>query len=545
MKQYDIIVIGGGVNGCGVARDAALRGLKVLLLEKNDFSAGTTWASSGMIHGGVRYLFHDVETTKRACEDSGYIQKIAPHLLFRIPFLAPMMRTKSAAFDRFMLEGMKTFFEAYDAFQPMKRGKPSLSLNPEQVRRLEPMIQADISGAASIDEWGIDCPRLCLLNALDAAKNGADVYNHAEVVEFIKEGNAVKGVTYRDKSGRIEKAEAKLVVNASGPWSPKVAKMAGGEIKLRPAKGVHVVFPGRVSHFAVIVEAADKRQMFIMPHENTTMIGTTDDDFYGDPDDIPATLDEVRYLIQAVARFIPAVKYMRPMRVISAIRPTIHEWGKLEDALTREHEIIDHAKQGAPGMISLIGGKLASYRVMSEETVDVAMRMIGGEGKCSTHISKLPGGDFVPKAEDLAAKYGVSIAVARRLSYRHGSLASEVLELMKQKPQYRRVICECEPVIEAEIRWAIRSEMAYTIGDITRRTRLGDGPCQGRDCVFSAGVILGEELGMSEADVMTEIKAWHDKRRFEQHAVLKSFIPQTTMTQASFADLFKQAASKR
>jgi len=543
---YDLIVVGGGVNGCGIARDAAIRGLKVMLVEKGDFSAGTTWASSGMIHGGPRYLLDDINITKRSCTDSGYIQKIVPHLIFRIPFFMTVLKTGIAPVDWFMLEATKTFTEVYDHYQPLKGGKPSLKFSAEQVSRIEPLIKADLKGAISFDEYGIDCPRLCLVNALDAKERGATVYNHTEVIEFLKTDSAVTGVRLKHRDGSVEDAFAQVVVNATGPWAPQTANMAGGNVKLRPAKGVHIIYPGRVSNFAITFSTADGRMIFIMPHENISMLGTTDDDFYGDPDDIHVLWDEVRYLHEAAARIIPAIERLRPMRVIAGIRPTIFEWGKLEDKLTRDHDIVDHGKtDNLDGLYSMIGGKLASYREMSEEMVDVVMKKLGRTAPCQSHKLSMPGGDAQSDPKALAETYGQPLAVTRRLAFRHGSRAQRVLELMKEKPAYSRIIDHDEPVTEAEIRYVIREEMAFTIGDITRRTRLGDGPTQGRDSVFAAGVILGEELGLSTQQVLDEVQTWFNRRWKEQHAVMKGSMAQAVNIQASLADVFAQREGRQ
>ena len=161
--EHDVIIVGGGVNGCGIARDAALRGLRVLLAERNDLAKGASGANTGMIHGGIRYLRYDVKTTKLACTDSGYIQAIAPHLLFRIPFLMPVF--EGDVFGRFLLEGAEIFFEAYDAYQPLKRGKPHTRLSKQEVLALEPGLASDVTGAVTMDEWGIDPFRLVVANA--------------------------------------------------------------------------------------------------------------------------------------------------------------------------------------------------------------------------------------------------------------------------------------------------------------------------------------------------------------------------------------------
>src|SRR4051794_29037079 len=169
----DVIVIGGGVNGVGVARDASLRGLKVALFERNDIAFGASGNSSGMIHGGPRYLTYDPAVTKTSCQDSGNIQAIAPHLLFRIPFLMPIEPGK---YQKILFQLIDGFFEAYDRYQPLKRGKQHARLRPDEIRALEPGIRGEILGGYSFDEWGIDGARLCVAHAVDAMERGAQIF---------------------------------------------------------------------------------------------------------------------------------------------------------------------------------------------------------------------------------------------------------------------------------------------------------------------------------------------------------------------------------
>src|SRR5207253_2519021 len=293
VRSYDLLVIGGGVNGTGIARDAAMRGLRTMLVEKKDFAAGSSGANSGMIHGGIRYLMTDPQVTRLSCLDSGYIQKIAPHLLFRIPFLYPVQPSRPghpSLKDRAFLYGADIYFEAYDRYQPLKNGKAHTRLTDE--------------------------------------------------------------------------VRARVVFNAGGPWAPRIAALAGVEVKIRPSKGVHVTLDRRLSNYGIICKAIDGRDVFVMPHEDSSIIGTTDDDFYGDPDDLFVTQDEVQYLLQAVEHTFPAVRKARVLRAWAGIRPTLYAYGPLEDALSRDHAIYDHEKDGAPGFFSIVGGKLASFRAM-------------------------------------------------------------------------------------------------------------------------------------------------------------------------------------
>ncbi len=186
--MYDLIVIGGGVNGTGIARDAAMRGLSVALFEREDFGVGASGNSSWMIHGGLRYLLADPSVTRESSTDSGYIQRIAPHLIFRIPFLYPVLEggRGSRLATRAYLYGAQAYVGLYDRYQKLKRGKPSTRLSGEEARRLEPLLRPDVVGAVTLDEWGIDAYRLCVLNALHARDLGARLHTYTEVVGLLR-----------------------------------------------------------------------------------------------------------------------------------------------------------------------------------------------------------------------------------------------------------------------------------------------------------------------------------------------------------------------
>lgn len=520
--SYDVIVAGGGINGVGIARDLALRGVSCLLLEKKDFSAGTSSASSGMIHGGPRYLLHDKEVTRLACLDSGYIQKIAPHLLFRIPFLYPVYQEpgETKLQGILLLEGVEAFFEAYDRFVPLKNGRPHTRLTAEEAILLEPSLPAKgLLGAVTFDEWGIDVPRLCVANAVDAAERGAHVLNHAEVIGVERGGNAFRAITFRDTlTGEVRRAEGKLLINATGPWAPRFAAMAGLDVKLRGGKGVHIVLDRRLFNVALATKAIDGREIFILPYENTSVIGTTDDDFFGDLDDQRATEDEIKYLLEGVATIFPAVREARMTHSYSGVRPTLYQRKVYEDHLSREHEVLDHEERdGVSGIISLIGGKLASYRIMAEETSDLACAKLGRSEKCSTHSAPLPGGDRLPDVAELAAKSGLDAYSVSRLVYRHGSRAERILDSVRAQPGLGALVCACEPVTAAEIRYVVEHEMARTLSDVRMRTRWSSGPCQGTNCLIAAGALLGalkaEGMGDVDANGPTEdasrfLKEW-------------------------------------
>jgi glycerol-3-phosphate dehydrogenase len=518
-ERVDVVVIGGGINGTGVARDLALRGLRVVLFERNDLAFGASGNSSGMIHGGARYLLQAPKVTESSSRDSGYIQRIAPNLLFRIPFVMPL---RSGAQGRVMVELIDAYFRAYDDYQPLKRGEPHCRLDAGELARLEPGLVGSFVGGVTFDEWGVDGGRLCVLAAVDAIEHGARVRVHTTVESVArapaqrargdetaerpdKTAEAGYVVTARDRTtDAITRVAARVVVNATGAWTPITAALANvsqARARVRPGKGIHVVLDRRITNVAILSEAIDGRQVFLLPWQNVTVLGTTDDDFYGDPDDVSATTDEVRYLVQGVAKVFPSVRAARAIGTYAGVRPTLHAYGPTEDALSRDHRVVDHAPDGAPGLYTLIGGKLASYRMFAQELCDVvAPRHFGVTAACTTHERPLPGGDGTPDALAMAGAYGVTPVCARRLVYRHGTRALRVLERTARRPAERDVVCPCEPVLEAEVRHAVADELARTVDDVARRTRLGLGACGGMRCAARCGQIVAEERGLPPAE---------------------------------------------
>lgn len=524
--MYDLIVVGGGVNGTGIARDAAMRGHRTLLVEKRDFAAGSSGANSGMIHGGLRYLQYDRKVTELSCIDSGYIQRIAPHLLFRIPFLFPIHAERPERpklRERLWGYAVRVVLDLYDVYQPAKRGKPSARLSAEEAYALEPSLRRDLIGAVSFDEWGIDPFRLCALNALSAREHGAELATYTEVVDFLRgPGGRIEGALLRDvRSGARRAVRSKIVFNAAGPWAPRVARLAGAELRIRGGKGVHLTLDRRVSNYAILCQAADGREVFVMPHGQTSVIGTTDDDFYGDPDDIRIHEDEIRYLWEAIERSVPPIGYARILRAWAGIRPTAWDWGKMEDDLSREHVIYDHVRQGAPGLLSMVGGKLASYRIMAEEAVDVVEDRLGIPRRpCRTHLEPLPGGASFPDVAALARAYRLPEPTVARIAYRHGANAVRVCELVAEDPRLRLPVCRCEQVIAAELVHSIRNEEGRRLLDLRRRNRLAMGPCQGSDCAQVAAALLAREQGLGARAHRDELRSLLQLRWKGQRGVL-------------------------
>jgi glycerol-3-phosphate dehydrogenase len=488
---YDVIVVGGGVTGAGVARDLALRGVSVLLLEKGDWGGGTSGGSSWMIHGGPRYLTYDWETTRLSCIDAGHIVRIARHLVHRCVFLLPALPG-----DRNGLERLETAMEVYDRFQPLKGSHRHVRLEPEEARRLEPGLSPAILGAVTMEEWGVDPHRLVWANVLDAQRRGAVASNHSRVVGLLREDGRIAGVRYAH-AGQTIAARARMVVNAAGPWVPEVAGLAGCTVRLRPAKGVHVVFDRRLSNFALSSEAIDGRELLLVPHGPITILGTTDDDYYGDLDRVEVLPDEVSYLFQGMERCFPAIRDYRPVRATTGVRPTLFAWRHYEDDLSRRHEVIDHgAVDALEGLVTIAGGKLSMYRLMAEEAADLVCRRLGRSTSSQTAQIPLPGADEAqPDIAELSSEHGLALLAVTRLMGRHGSEAPALLE--KAGPEKRRVICRCEMLTEAELAHAARHEQVTSLDDAFRRVGLAAGPCAGAACLERAAAVLGRELDWS------------------------------------------------
>jgi glycerol-3-phosphate dehydrogenase len=491
-ERYDVIVIGGGVTGAGVAHDAALRGLRVLLLERHDFASGTTGTCSGMLHGGLRYVADDPDVTRESCIESGIIQRAAPHTIFRIPFMWVIPAGKPVGV-------YASVVARYDRLAPLKYSSPHVELTREEALHLEPGLTPDIAGALTWDEPGVSPFVLNVLIALAARQAGADVRNHAQVVEILREGDRVTGVRWRDSlTGAPGTARARMVVNAAGPWTPSVARLAGVDFHLKPTRGTHLVFDRRITNVAVRAHGG----VYTLPHENTTLLGLTDLFYPGDPDRVSPTPEEIEFLLSGIEEALPSIRQARILRAFSGVRPLIDQPGDEEHRLSRRHEVTDHAAQdGVAGLITIAGGKMVTYRLMAEETVDAVCAALGMDPipPCPTRAMTLPGGEEAPPARGLAAEFGLPLHTVERMRSRYGALVPQILSLTGPRPQFKNHVCICEPVTEAEIRWAVRHTLVRTLDDLRRRVRLGVGPCQGMGCTQRAAAIVAEELGQDAA----------------------------------------------
>jgi len=381
---FDIIVVGGGINGSGIARDAALRGLQVLLLDKTDIAAGTTSWSSRLIHGGLRYLEHgEIPLVYESLRERERLLHIASHLVFPLPLTLPVysyhkrgpltIRAGMIAYDLLSWNKSLPRHRMYSRAGALAH-EPGL--NPQ-----------DLQTAARYYDAQIVFPeRISVENMLDAIAHGAIVRNRARVDDLILEAGRVRGVRFEDEStGARFTARGGVVVNVAGPWVDRVLRDAGIETPDNPllgvTKGTHLVvepFPGAPSDALYIEAKTDGRPYFIIPWNNLYLIGTTDDRYDGDPNRVVPTEDEIAYLLEETNVAIPSAALTRDSvcYAYAGLRPLPHHEGGSESAISRRHIIHDHAPR-VYGLLSIVGGKLTTYRNLSEQTVDKVGDFLG------------------------------------------------------------------------------------------------------------------------------------------------------------------------
>jgi glycerol-3-phosphate dehydrogenase len=534
--EVDLLVIGGGITGCGVARDAARRGLSVALVEMRDLAYGTSSRSSKLVHGGVRYLEHyEFNLVFEAVSERRILTDIAPHLVNPLGFLFPVYQGHPLSV-RMVNAGLWL----YDGLSLFRSPKLHRNLSIAQVKQEEPLLTPEgLKGAPLYWDCATDDGRLTLETALDAIRAGATVATGARVVSFLKDdAGRVAGAVVRDElgAGGLVEVKAKAIVNATGPWTDATISMSAslGTPLLRPTKGVHIVFEAKklpVKHAVLLHHPKDKRVLFAIPWGDHTYVGTTDTDYQGDPADLAATLSDVDYLVDACNHYFPTSPVARAdvISTWAGLRPLIRPVGADgavdESSVSREHQIV----VGQDGLVTIAGGKLTTYRRMAAEVVDTALKLLRlqnrlppGLGPADTDKEPLPGAVGWPANDDhdaVAAQIEeaggghVARATARMLGDTYGMRGLEIARKVVADPSLGAILVPGRPEILAQVDWSIDEELAATVTDVIhRRTQLHyRAPEQGLECVEIVAARMAERLGWDDAHRAAEIDAYrHD-----------------------------------
>lgn len=496
-------MIGGGITGAGVARDAALRGLSVALVEQNDFASGTSSRSSRLVHGGVRYLEHgQLHLVFESSRERRTLLRIAPHLVRPLAFTWPVYH--GARVPLWKLAVGLTIYDALSLFRNVGR---HVRLTIRDVLAKEPrLLTLGLTGGAQYWDAATDDVRLTLANVLSATQAGAVVVNHARVSGLLRDGARVTGARVIDsRSGATVEVRAHMTVNAGGPWSDRVQELTGttSGAAVRGSKGVHVsVARSRVGNIAAVTLIApqDGRVMFVLPAGAFTIIGTTDTFDNVEPGDVRASEGDVEYLLRAANHHFPDAKLTRG-DVVSAwagLRPLAASTEVKKDprSVSREHAV----DELVPGLVRVTGGKLTTYRAMAAQVVDMLVRSLGARvHTVRTDQQPLHGGAISSVAATIAAATRATEdpVVAERLVHAYGAEWSRVWALATADASLRARVSPDRPYVLAELRYGIEREMAVTLGDLLiRRVPLAfETADNGRDAARRVGPLIAVWLG--------------------------------------------------
>ncbi|HYK64429.1 MAG TPA: glycerol-3-phosphate dehydrogenase/oxidase [Patescibacteria group bacterium] len=522
-EDFDLAVIGGGINGAAAARDASMRGLKVALIERGDFAGATSSRSSKLIHGGFRYLpqfqFKLVYEALRERERLRHVT--APHLVHPIQFLFPVYKRRG--FNRLTMAMGLTM---YDLFARVPFKEWHTSLNAAEVRETEPALSREglTGGAMYFDAWADDA-RVTFENVLDADLHGAAVANYAAVESFGIAGGTIASVRVRDLLGGITcELRAKAFLNAAGPWVDQIRRMDDPAAKpcVRLTKGVHIVFARTVLPVRESLVLADEqgRIVFVMPHDRYVLVGTTDTDFAGDPATVRTEASDVEYLIAVLAESLPGIKLTKADVATSfaGLRALIREEKEAPSSVPREEVILESPS----GLMTVAGGKFTTHREIAEKLVDMAMQRLGRHaGIAPTLKTPLPGARPLEASEDAggaAALRTMPSAAADILRARYGTRAPIVARIASRRPELAEPLSRNCPAIGAEVVNAVANEMARSVADfLIRRTSLSwRSPVEAEAAAPAVARIMAAELGWDRAREQAEVATFAHEQQIRR-----------------------------
>lgn len=516
-ETFDLLVIGGGITGAGLARDAALRGLSVALVEKEDFGSGTSGRSSKLVHGGLRYLVHgEVRLVRESARERAVLRRIAPHLVHPLPFLFPLFHGDSTLLYR-------TGISLYDWLAGATPAEQHRMVDAETVRRWAPGLREPVKCGIAYGEYITDDARLTMENARSAAELGAAVANHVRATGLRCEGERVAGAHLRDElTGDEFTAAARVAVIATGPWAELTLGQAGvtGPKPLLLTKGIHLLFQAERIPVAgaVTLRLPDGTMGFAIPRWQYVYVGTTDLPYHGDLDRPGADPDAVRHLLRLVQHSFPdaGVTERDIVAKWAGVRPLIAQPGRAPRDTSRHDEVW----RIRPGLLAIVGGKLTTYRQMANRVMAQVARELDrdlGDNRRTAEVP-LPGADvegpgFGPFRDRMLREYdaaGVPGTVTDRIAWLYGKGMQTLLEYGREDPAWLEPLAPGTPALRGEVRLAVEQEMATTLADFMdrRSALLLFSDDQGRAAAPEAARIMGTLLGWSEARRRAELEAY-------------------------------------
>lgn len=481
-----MVVIGGGCTGSGILRDLALRGIPAILFEKQDFASGTTGRCHGLLHSGARYSVKDIEAAKECIIENAILKKIASNCIEDTGGMFVHLQEDDAEYVKNFVSGCKN------------AGIETEELSPREVLEREPNVTPKITRAYTVPDAYIDVFQLTSANAQDAICLGAKVKTYTEVIKVEVKNRKVQGVHYRDTlTGDEGYMACDIVVNAAGPWGALVAAQVGAEVNLVCNRGSLVIFNQRITHSVVNRLKVPGDCDLIVPGGPVSILGTTSINV-PHPDMMDINPGEIDHMLELAAVTFPGLSQARIIRAFSGVRPlyspkTAAVGGGRE--ISRNYVLLDHQQEdGIEGFISILGGKLTTYRLMAQATTDLVCRKLTVDKECVTH--KLVLRSAAENSSVIEGRKILPLPALEKARHRLGSDLALLLERIKQNPIQAEIICECEFVTRAELELALEGTItipARTISDLARRTRLGLGTCQGNFCGYKAMITAYEK----------------------------------------------------
>lgn len=480
-KSFDVIIIGGGATGAGMARDCSLRGLNTLLVERYDIATGATGRNHGLLHSGARYAVTDMESAEECIKENMILKKIARHCIEETNGLFLSLPEDDISFQSKFVESCGI------------AGIKAEIIDPQEALLLEPAANPDIIGAVKVPDGSVDPFRLTASNMLDAKDHGASILTYHEVTGLLVEQDRVMGIEVLDhKSKETKKIYGNVVVNAGGIWGQRISQFADIKIKMLPAKGSLLIFGHRVNQLVLNRCRKPADADILVPGDTISLIGTTSKQIpYDQIDNMIVTPEEVDVLIREGEKLCPQLAKTRILRAYAGVRPLVaSDNDPTGRNISRGIVLLDHAKRdGLEGYITITGGKLMTYRLMAEMATNLVCEKLNVSVKCTTADKNLPGSrENIDKINQKI----VSIPLAQRKSaiYRHGDMVEEFSDNTKID---NSLVCECEEVSVEEVKFALDKLNVKSLVDLRRRTRVGMGTCQGELCACRAAGIMNTE----------------------------------------------------